>query len=72
MYIYICYNNYFIRTKMEQEAYIYKSIHIGNGICHMLVQFSIKAQKPHCIRTCKCRLLQKKFAIVLQYTVAQL
>ena len=72
MYIYICYNNYFIRTKMEREAYIYKSIHIGNGICHMLVQFSIKAQKPHCIQTCKCRLLQKKFTIVLQYTVAQL
>ena len=32
----------------------------------MLVQFSIKAQKPHCIQTCKCRLLQKKIAIVLQ------
>ena len=46
------------KKEIEREAYIYKSIHIGNDICHMLVQFSMKAQKPHCIRTCKCRLLQ--------------
>ena len=41
----------------------FKSIHTRNGICHMLVQFSIKAQKPHCIRTCKCRLLQKNLQL---------
>ena len=29
----------------------------------MLVQFSIKAQKPHCIQTCKCRLLQKNLQL---------
>ena len=48
---------------MEREAYIYKSIHIGNGICHMLVQFNIKAQKPYCTQTCKCRLLQKNLQL---------
>ena len=39
------------------------SIHIGNAIYHMLVQFSIKAQQPHCIQNCKCRLLQKNLQL---------
>ena len=29
----------------------------------MLVQFSIEAQKPHYVRTCKCRLLQKNLQL---------
>ena len=33
------------------------SIYIGNATYHMSVQFSIKAQQPHCIQNCKCRLL---------------
>ena len=43
------------------------SIHIGNAIYHMSVQFSIKAQQSHCIRNCKCRLLQKN--LQLYYSV---
>ena len=48
---------------MAYERSITKGIHIGNDIYHMLVQFSIKAQKSHCIRTCKCKLLQKNLQL---------
>ena len=43
--------------------HFFKSIHVGNGICHTLVQFNIKAQKLHYIRTCKCRILQKNLQL---------
>ena len=48
---------------MAYERPITKGIHIGNDIYHMLVQFSIKAQKSHCIWTCKCKLLQKNLQL---------